>query len=369
MDLYSLVGANWLPQADELRKYPTAVTNLSDSAAVIASYCVMKRDNKKGIFVMDNNSDIMKISSLFHALFGREQVVLPECEFSFDSADALSGTADRARAAALEKISAGEYDVVITTADALCMPLPRPEGRSNDMPVLRVGDDADIDKICAYLAENGYSMFDMVEGEGSFSKRGGILDVFVPGQKRPVRVEFFGDSIERISYFDVISQRREDTCPQIKLIGNRSAAYQNPSELLQILREEYEKTGHEDILRDTELLSGGQKIAADKYIPLVYPKIFTLFEYMDAPLLFVCEYANLKKRFEFIDWQFNENVEQSISHGRYICRNGGYYLSLAELEKHFDGNAFLLSRLSVNYDFKLSALAEADINESVVPVA
>lgn len=69
MDLYSLVGANWLPQADELRKYPTAVTNLSDSAAVIASYCVMKRDNKKGIFVMDNNSDIMKISSLFHALF------------------------------------------------------------------------------------------------------------------------------------------------------------------------------------------------------------------------------------------------------------------------------------------------------------
>ena len=85
------------------------------------------------------------------------------------------------------------------------------------------------------------------------------------------------------------------------------------------------------------------------------------------PLLFVCEYANLKKRFEFIDWQFNENVEQSISHGRYICRNGGYYLSLAELEKHFDGNAFLLSRLSVNYDFKLSALAEADINESVVP--
>ena len=48
MDLYSLVGANWLPQADELRKYPAAVTNLSDSAAVIASYCVMKRNFRHG---------------------------------------------------------------------------------------------------------------------------------------------------------------------------------------------------------------------------------------------------------------------------------------------------------------------------------
>ena len=366
-DIYSLIGADWLPQAGASQKYPFAVTSLSDSAAVIASYCAMKRDNKKGIFVMDNNSDILKISSLFCALFGREQVVLPECEFSFDSADALSGTADRARSAALEKISSGEYDVVITTADALCMPLPRPKGVSTEMPVLSIGDDADIDKICAYLAENGYSMFDMVEGEGSFSKRGGILDVFVPGQRRPVRIEFFGDSIERISYFDVISQRREDECPQIKLIGNRSAAYQNPSELLQILQKEYEKTGHKDILRDIELLSSGLKIAADKYIPLVYPKIFTLFDYVDASLLFVCEYANLKKRYEFIDWQFNENVEQSISHGRFICKDGGYYLSLAELEKHFDGRTFLLSRLSVNYSFKLSALAEADINESVVP--
>ena len=53
-DIYSLIGADWLPQAGASQKYPFAVTSLSDSAAVIASYCAMKRDNKKGIFVMDN---------------------------------------------------------------------------------------------------------------------------------------------------------------------------------------------------------------------------------------------------------------------------------------------------------------------------
>lgn len=363
-DLYSLIGANWLPRAD---KYPAAVSNLSDSAGVVAAYCALKRDNKKGIFVIDNSYDILKISSLFCALFGREQVIFPECEFAFDSADALSGTSDRARAAALEKIRTGEFDVVVTTADALCMPAPRPDSARNIIPELRTGVNADIDEICAYLSDNGYSRFDMVEGEGSFSKRGDILDVFVSGQKRPVRIEFFGDSIERISFFDVISQRREEICESIKLIGNMSAAYQNPAGLLQILTEEYHKTNHSDIARDIEALKSGLKIAADKYIPLIYPEIFTLFDYIDCPLLFICEYANLKKRYEFIDWQFNENVSHSLNHGKYICPDGQYYLKLSSLEKRFGGDTYLLSRLSVNYRFKLSALLEANINESVVP--
>lgn len=368
-DIFSLIGGSWLPQRG---KYPAAVSNLSDSAAVLAAYCAIKRErkenqNKKGIFVIDNTYDIMKISSLFCALFGREQVIFPECEFAFDSGAAMSGTADRARAAALEKLRTGEFDVVITTADALCMPVSPPRNRDNEMPVLHAGGDADMDEICAYLADNGYSMFDMVEGEGSFSRRGGILDIFVSGEKRPVRIEFFGDNIERISYFDVISQRREETCETVKLIGAGGAAYKNPAELLQILEDEYQKTKHQDIARDIDLLKSGLKIAADKYIPLIYPRIFTLFDCVDDPLLFICEYGSLKKRYEFIDWQFNESVENSLSHGRYICRDGNYYLSLAELEKRLDGSAFLFSRLGANYGFALSSLVEADINETVVP--
>ncbi len=364
-DLYELIGSDWIPRCG---KYPAAVSNLSDSAAVTAAYCAMKRENKKGIFVIDNNYDILKISSLFAALFKMEQVIFSESEFLFDESEGMSSTADRTRAAALEKIRIGEFDVVITTIDALCMPTPRPDGRRVDMPVLRKGDDADIDDICRYLTENGYSMFDMVEGEGSFSKRGGILDIYVPGQKRPVRVEFFADSIERISYFDVITQRREQECESIKLIGNCTTAYQNPQQLLQILYKEYEKTNNSDILRDIEALENGMKIASDKYIPLVFPQIFTLFDYFDAPLVFFCEYPSMKKRYDFIDWQFNENVTHALSKGRYICQNGRYYMSLESLEKRFDGNTFFFSRLSVNYSFKLSALCQADINESVVPV-
>src|SRR3954463_5282090 len=72
---------------------------------------------------------------------------------------------------------------------------------------LRVGDETDFDEAVRRLADIAYTRVDMVERRGEFAVRGGILDVFPPTEEHPVRVEFWGDSIEEVRWFKVADQR------------------------------------------------------------------------------------------------------------------------------------------------------------------
>ncbi len=57
------------------------------------------------------------------------------------------------------------------------------------------------------LSRFGYQRSDMVEKRGDFAVRGGILDLFPPDQEHPIRIDFFGDEIDDISYFAIADQR------------------------------------------------------------------------------------------------------------------------------------------------------------------
>ena len=72
---------------------------------------------------------------------------------------------------------------------------------------LRAGADADFEDVVRRLAEIAYSRVDMVERRGEFAVRGGILDVFPPTEEHPVRVEFWGDTVEEVRWFKVADQR------------------------------------------------------------------------------------------------------------------------------------------------------------------
>jgi transcription-repair coupling factor (superfamily II helicase) len=72
---------------------------------------------------------------------------------------------------------------------------------------LRSGDTADFDDAITRLVEIGYTRAETVEHRGELAVRGGILDVFPPTEQHPVRIEFWGDTVEEIRYFKVADQR------------------------------------------------------------------------------------------------------------------------------------------------------------------
>jgi transcription-repair coupling factor (superfamily II helicase) len=72
---------------------------------------------------------------------------------------------------------------------------------------LRSGETADFDDVLTRLVEIGYARAETVEHRGELAVRGGILDIFPPTEEHPLRVEFWGDTVEEIRYFKVADQR------------------------------------------------------------------------------------------------------------------------------------------------------------------
>ncbi|MGZ3460822.1 MAG: transcription-repair coupling factor, partial [Archangium sp.] len=88
-----------------------------------------------------------------------------------------------------------------------------------------VGQDFDRDALARKLANMGYQNSPLVEDLGTFSVRGGLIDVFSPLYDKPVRLEFFGDTIESIRVFDPETQRTVDSLQEIRLLPAREVIY------------------------------------------------------------------------------------------------------------------------------------------------
>lgn len=77
----------------------------------------------------------------------------------------------------------------------------------NDLLKLEVGIEQSLDELVRHLSSLAYTRTDLVERRGEFAVRGGIVDLFLPLGDYPVRIDFFGDEIEELSFFDVSDQR------------------------------------------------------------------------------------------------------------------------------------------------------------------
>ncbi len=102
--------------------------------------------------------------------------------------------------------STGPVQVLVAPIRAVMQPVVR--GLGDLEPVrLVVGQEAPLEAVVEGLASAAYARVDMVERRGEFAVRGGILDVFPPTEDHPLRVEFWGDTVEEVRWFSVADQR------------------------------------------------------------------------------------------------------------------------------------------------------------------
>jgi len=127
--------------------------------------------------------------------------------------------------------SVGEKTKIIASAQAALSPL----WYKGEFPLLQLvkGSDADRDFVVETLKNYGYLSVPLVSGEGELSIRGGIIDVFPPEEEFPVRMEFFGDEIESLRFFDTDTQRTIKELKEIS-IGPAEEPEEGPN-LLNIL--------------------------------------------------------------------------------------------------------------------------------------
>ena len=129
------------------------------------------------------------------------------------------------------------------------------------------------------MPEYGYEFYSTVEGPGQYSVRGGIVDVFPPGEKYPYRVEFFGDEIDSISLFDVATQRRTEPMDAITIPPAKEYDSQVSERLIQALQQFPDNSY---AAQDLELVQNGILPKHDRYLPLYYQKEACILDYMTS---------------------------------------------------------------------------------------
>ncbi|UHS61689.1 transcription-repair coupling factor [Agrobacterium vaccinii] len=143
------------------------------------------------------------------------------------------------------------------------------------------GNQIRMDDIAARLERNGFDRVATVREVGEFAVRGGILDVFVPGTEEPVRLDFFGDTLESIRTFDPASQR---TIGQARSLGlNPMSEVTLTPDTISRFRKNYLSlfgaATRDDALY--QAVSEGRRYAGmEHWLPLFYEYLETAFDYL-----------------------------------------------------------------------------------------
>ncbi len=244
------------------------------------------------------------------AFLGTEAPILPSRDLTFHTASAISRGWEQKRLRLFYDVARGNCPILIATWESLSLrTMPKSCLFSSAMQ-LRMGAQMSIEELCAKLVANGYSRSTLVEGVGQFSLRGGILDVFSPSYEHPVRIEFFGDEIDAMGFFDVVTQRRTENAEQLVLLpvaetltrlhpdGNDGLIADLEALLTRLRRR---RTPHEVLLRtiseDIEALRANLSFsAADRYFSLIYPEFACAADYLpQETVVFFCDHGNLRR--------------------------------------------------------------------------
>ena len=111
--------------------------------------------------------------------------------------------------------------VVVTSIKALMHRLLPKEIFKNSSLQFAVGEEIDLEGALATLISSGYQRVNMVETKGEFARRGDILDIYPLTSEEPVRIDFFGDEVDSIRYFDATSQRSISNLETIRILPAR----------------------------------------------------------------------------------------------------------------------------------------------------
>lgn len=125
------------------------------------------------------------------------------------------------RALALWRLARRPQDFLLLTSRALARRTVAPSDIMKAGAVLRRDEDASPEELVDKLVASGYVREDPVGAIGEFSMRGGILDVWPPGHDAPVRIEFFGDTVDSIREFDPETQLSTTQLPQVEIAPMR----------------------------------------------------------------------------------------------------------------------------------------------------
>ena len=199
----------------------------------------------------------------------------------------------------LNKIQEMRTGIVVTTIEAALQKMISKKALYKNILNFKVGEITNLENLKKKLTELGYVRCDLIEGRGQFSVRGGIVDISLT-EKEGVRIEFWGDEIDSIRYFNIVSQRSTENIEIITIYPAHEYLLEKPiDEVISKIRNTiYKDFLHNQIEQDIETIKEGNYISkCDRYFNAFYEEQETIVDYLTEKFLIIIdEETKIKQR-------------------------------------------------------------------------
>ena len=286
-----------------------------------------------------------RLATDLNAMAGSEEfaLVFPSRDYSYRQMESVSGEYEQQRLGVLSRILQGEAPVIVASAQAASSRTVSPEALKQATFTISLDPDKNeagsMEQLVSRLIAAGYVRRPQVDGVSQFAVRGGILDLFPPGETNPVRIEYWGDDIDTITYFELDSQRRTDSLDTLSVSPAGEVLFAE-GELIEKIKLLLDSLGHrkqtaaarETIEKDLEKLETGMELdSLDKYFPLT-GKFTSLLDYFNHAPVFLSEYIDLKETLRAQWAQYQEDLKILFEEGQLTKGLDSFYLSPEMLE-------------------------------------
>ena len=213
----------------------------------------------------------------------------------------------------LNKIKENKTDIVITTVEALMQKMISKELLYKYVIQFKIGDTYDLETIKQNLILLGYERNDLVENKGQFSIRGGIVDIGL-SEKQGIRIEFWGDEVDSIRYFNIASQRSTEMVQEVLIEPAHEFIVENIEDVCKKIEQKYNEQS------DIEMIRNGSYISKiDKYFNEFYEEQNTILDYINKNyIIFIDENSKIEARKNNIILDNNNLIKSLIEKEKFI---------------------------------------------------
>lgn len=310
-------------------KTPISISGCADIHKAHITAAVLSMCGGKNLLLCKNERIGRQVCSDINAFCGKDTAVFyPERDMCFSLSQVSSREYEQERLSALYKLYTGQSNLLVAPVSAALEYCVSPSLFESGCLTLNSGGTVSIDELTTALVSGGFVRRAQIDGVGQFSIRGGIIDIFCPSYKNPVRIELWDDEIDSISPFDLDTQRREEPISSFTLTPARETLF-DKSLLLQKLKKIALKNDNTTLKSDINLIENSLDVCLDKYLPLSESKA-NIFDYIDSNI-FVCEISDLVEGAKTFIERITMQSEDLVSSGELVKNSGDFVLSIDEL--------------------------------------
>ena len=199
----------------------------------------------------------------------------------------------------LNKIYDNKNIVIVTTIEAVQQKILAKDELYKNTLNFEIGKRCNIDEIKQKLIDLGYARYELIDARGEFSIRGGIIDISI-SDTTGVRIELWGDEVDSIRYFNIVSQRSTSQIDKIEIYPAHEFILEKQLEDVckNIESNVYEANKQQIVEKDIEEIKNGNYLSkVDRYFNSFYSNQETLLEYLDERyIVFVDEQNKIEAR-------------------------------------------------------------------------